>query len=522
MTTPKRSSAPGIIITLFAAFGGILFGYDSGTIAGIIAMPAWLKQYGYPNPDESQAATTPYIVSTSTISLVVSILAVGEFTGALFGSVAADQLGRKMGVILASAIFAVGVAMQTAAAAVPLFIAGRLIAGLGVGLLSTLVPMYQSECAPKWIRGTVVGCYQLAITVGIFLASLVNNATENKEGAEAYQIPISIQLVFASILAIGMATLPESPRWYVKWGKTELAVRSLCRLNGTKDAQDELVREELKNIEEHFEKEKALGERSYADCFKRNEAKILMRTMTGIFIQAWQQLTGVNFIFYYSNTFFKRAGFSQPFLLAIIISLVNVLSTLPGMFAVERIGRRNLLLIGAAGMTVCEFIVAAVGVTMGTTSTSTPILITFICIYIFFFASTWGPIAWIVTGEIFPLNVRAKGMSLSIASNWLWNFVLGFITPYMIDSAPGDADLGVKVFFIWGCTCAGAFLFAYFFVYETKGLTLEQVDDMYTRCNVFESQKVNAQIRATSNNEEVALGKDEGEGGEGGKFAVAK
>jgi len=154
--------------------------------------------------------------------------------------------------------------------------------------------------------------------------------------------------------------------------------------------------------------------------------------------------------------------------------------TLPGAWGIERFGRRKLLLIGAAGMCVCEFIVAIVGVSVSTSNLAGQhVLIAFVCIYIAFFASTWGPIAYVIIGEIFPLQVRAKAMAMSSASNWLWNFGIGYATPFLVNKQVGSAGLQVKVFFIWGSTCACCFLFAYLCVPETKGLSLEQIDLMY-------------------------------------------
>ncbi|KAG9018327.1 hypothetical protein FRB93_000030 [Tulasnella sp. JGI-2019a] len=202
--------------------------------------------------------------------------------------------------------------------------------------------------------------------------------------------------------------------------------------------------------------------------------------MTGIWLQAWQQLTGINFIFYYGTTFFQRSGIKDPFIISVATNVVNVGMTVPGIYLVDKAGRRSLLLIGAAGMLICEYIVAIVGVTVSTENLAAQkVLIAFVCVYIAFFAATWGPIAWIVTGEIFPLNVRAKAMSMSTASNWLWNFGIGYATPYLVNAGPGNADLGVKVFFIWGSTCVGCLIFTYFCIPETKGLSLEAIDVLY-------------------------------------------
>ena len=269
-----------------------------------------------------------------------------------------------------------------------------------------------------------------------------------------------------------MVFLPESPRWLIKEGRDEDAARALSRLISLPPDHPELLAE-LDEVRVAFQHEKELDESSYLDCFRSTDNKIRLRTLTGIFVQAWQQLTGINFIIYYGTVFFKNSGISDPFLTTIAINIINVFTTLPAMYGVERFGRRKMLLMGAAGMSVCEFLVAIVGVTISTSNMAgQKVLVAFVCIYIACFASTWGPVAWVVSGEIFPLNIRAKAMSMSMASNWFWNFVLGYITPYLVNKQPGSAGLGVKVFFIWGSTCVGCFLFTYFFVPEVGLLTL--------------------------------------------------
>jgi MFS family permease len=186
----------------------------------------------------------------------------------------------------------------------------------------------------------------------------------------------------------------------------------------------------------------------------------------------------VNFIFYYGTTFFQDLKtIDDPFLISMITTIVNVFSTPISFYTIEKFGRRPLLLWGALGMVVCQFIVAIVGVTTDTQNKSAvSSMIAFICIYIFFFASTWGPGAWVVIGEVFPLPIRSRGVALSTASNWLWNCIIAVITPYMTEADKGN--LGPKVFFIWGSLCTCAFVYTYFLIPETKGLTLEQVDKM--------------------------------------------
>ena len=316
--------------------------------------------------------------------------------------------------------------------------------------------------------GAVVAGYQWAIGIGLLLAAVVNNATKDMNSHASWQIPITVQFAWSFVLAASMIFLPESPRWLIKKERDEDAANALSRLISLPPDHPEL-RRELGEIRFAFQQEKQMGESSYADCFRSGHNKILLRTLTGIFIQAWQQLTGINFIAYYGTVFFKNSGIQDPFLVTIAVSIVGVFMTLVGMWGVEKFGRRKLLLVGAAGMCICEFLIAIIGVTISVSNTAgQKSLIAFVCIYIAFFASTWGPVAWVITSEIFPLNIRAKAMSLSTASNWLWNFGIGYATPYLVNKAPGSAGLEVKVFFIWGSTCAGCWVFTYFCVPEVS------------------------------------------------------
>ncbi|KAF8757936.1 MFS monosaccharide transporter [Rhizoctonia solani] len=460
---PKNKFA-GILMTAFAAFGGILFGYDTGTISGIKQMKDWLRTFGYDKGDGS------YGITTSNESLVVSILSAGTFFGALLAAPMGDILGRKWGLIAACLVFCVGVALQTGTLSFAVFVVGRVFAGLGVGMVSCLVPMYQSECSPKWIRGAVVSCYQWAITIGLLLAAIVNNATQHRDDHSAWRVPIAIQFVWAAILAGGMFLLPESPRYLIKRGRDQDAQRALARLLSL-HPEDPEVETELNDIRANLRAEEELGSGSYLDCFKQGPNKILTRVMTGIFLQAWQQLTGINFIFYYGTTFFQNSGIKDPFLITIATNVVNVGMTVP--------------------------VLAIIGVTISVENQAgQKVLIAFVCIYIAFFAATWGPIAWVVTGEIFPLAIRAKAMSMSTASNWLWNFGIGYATPYLVNDGPGNANLGVKVFFIWGSTCVGCLLFTYFLIPETKGLSLEQIDILYQNTNAIHSVAYRRQLIA--------------------------
>ncbi|KAH8596595.1 MFS sugar transporter-like protein [Bisporella sp. PMI_857] len=467
------SSAPAIMVGLFVAMGGLLFGYDTGTISGILPMKAFRLQFSTDSGD-------PTYISPAQSSQVVAILSAGTFFGALLAAPIGDRLGRRISLIISVIIFSFGVVLQTCAMQFPLLVAGRFFAGLGVGIISVLVPLYQSEMAPKWIRGTLVCAYQLAITAGLLLASVVNLCTQHLESANSFRIPFALQFVWAGVLFMGLILLPETPRYLIKRGLHTDAALSLSRLRRLDITHPALI-EELAEIEANHEYELSLGPSTYRDTFV-GSPHLGRRLFTGCGLQMLQQLSGCNFLFYYGTTFFSNIGISSPFIIQLVMNIVNVVSTIPGMMLVESLGRRRLLMGGAVGMAICHLTIASVGTAIpNAKGTGNLVLIVFACCYIFFFASTWGPVPWVVTSEIYPLKVRAKSMSISTASNWIFNFAIGYGTPYLVSPGKGSANLASKIFFVWGGFCVMAFVFVWAIVYETSKISLEQIDEMYER-----------------------------------------
>ncbi|RLV93260.1 hypothetical protein JA1_002578 [Spathaspora sp. JA1] len=465
------STTRGILVGLFAAFGGFLFGYDTGTISGILAMD-FVKQTF---PGDKALGD----FSSGEKSLIVSILSVGTFIGALSAPIFSDRIGRRWTLIISTMIvFNIGIVLQTVATGNEVMIAGRAIAGLGVGLISAVVPLYIAETTPKWIRGAIVSSYQWAITIGLLIAAVANKATEGRKDSGSYRIPIALQFAWALILSIGMLLLPETPRFWVSKSNEENAKDSLRRLRKLPIDHPDLI-EEYEDIKANFEFEMKYGNSSWAQVFK-NVNKQHKRLFMGVCIQALQQLTGINFIFYYGTTFFKSSGIKNAFTIQLATNIVNVGMTVPGIALIELMGRRKLLLSGSVVMAVSQLLVASIGVATDSKSAN-QCLVAFSCIFIAGFAATWGPLCWAVVAESYALNVRQKSVALCTASNWLWNFAIGYATPYMVDSGKGNANLGSKVFFIWGGFNVVGFLFVYLFVYETKGLSLEQVDEMYMK-----------------------------------------
>jgi len=494
----ERIEAPvtwkAYLLCAFASFGGIFFGYDSGYINGVLGSKIFIEAV------DGVGATA---VNESNTSLIVSILSCGTFFGALIAGDAADWFGRKWTVIFGCLIYIIGCVIQMLTGiGNPLgpIVAGRLIAGIGVGFESAVVILYMSEICPRKVRGALVAGYQFCITIGIMLAACVVYATKERTDTGAYRIPIAIQFLWAIILAGGLFFLPDSPRYFVKKGDLDSATDSLSRLRG-QPRESEYIQVELAEIvaNEEFERQLIPSTTwfgSWAACFSGSLWKAnsnLRKTILGTSLQMMQQWTGVNFIFYYSTPFLQSTGaIEDTFLISMVFTIINVCSTPISFYTVEKFGRRTILLWGALGMLICQFLVAIIGVTVGFNHThpdpndadlsladnvsAVNAQIAFIAIFIFWFASTWGPGAWILIGEVFPLPIRSRGVALSTASNWLWNTIIAVITPYMVGSNRGN--MKSSVFFVWGGLCTAALVYTYFLVPETKGLSLEQVDQM--------------------------------------------
>ncbi|KAJ7278752.1 general substrate transporter [Mycena rebaudengoi] len=498
-TDISRIEAPVTMKTyfmcVFAAFGGIFFGYDTGWMGGVLGMPFFIQMYShkpYP-PEPFNAAHLPanFALPAWEKSLMTSILSAGTFFGALVAGDIADFIGRRPTIIMGCGIFAIGCVLEIAPQDVlALFVIGRLVAGLGVGFISAILILYMSEIAPKKVRGALVSAYQFCITIGILIANCVVFGTQDRLDTSSYRIPIGIQFLWALILGGGLFFLPESPRFWVRKGDINKATVALATVRD-QPRDSVFVQDELAEIIANLEFEKAhIPHTGYVGgwlaCFKgslMDGSSNIRRTIVGTGLQCAQQFTGINFIFYFGTSFFQTLGtISDPFLITLITTLVNVFSTPISFYIVERFGRRRILLVGGSLMIIFQFIVAIIGTATphaqvpGGNPAAVRAEIAFICLNIAAFASTWGPAAWVVVGEIFPLPIRSRGVGMSTASNWFWNCIIGVITPYFVSA--DKLNLGPKVFFIWGSTTCLSVLFTYFFVSETKGLSLEQVDQM--------------------------------------------
>ena len=407
-----------------------------------------------------------------------SQLSIGTLIGALIAAPVSDKFGRKYSIVFWNIIFCVGVIIQIATTTVWYQISlGRWVAGLGVGALSVLTPMYQSETAPRYIRGALVSCYQLFITLGIFVAYCINFGTEADTSSRSWKIPMGVGFIWSALMIIGILFMQESPRWEYRKGKIDSARKTIALTYGVSEDHAEVTRE-MHEIQMKFEAEQAGGgHHPWYEIF--TGPRMLYRVLLGVTLQALQQLTGANYYFYYGTTIFSSVGISNPYVTSIILGAVNFGTTFPGLYIVEKFGRRPSLIFGALWMFMCFLVFASLGHFAlnkddGTSSQGVGYaMITFACLFIAGFAMTWGPIVWAVTGEIYPSRYRAKCMAIATASNWTFNFLLSFFTPYITSAI--DYRYG---YVFAGCCFAGAVV-VYFFVCESHGRSLEEIDTMY-------------------------------------------
>ena len=485
-----KSSFMGVYVGLLTAVGGFLYGYDTGVTNGLLEM----------NFVKENFSKNGINFNSGEKAILTSIISLGTILGSLLSPYVSDNYGRRFCLVWSLiTFFCIGIVLQVSHASFALLLSGRFINGIAVGIISSVIPLFQAEVSPRWIRGSIISFYQWAITWGLLVSSAISQGTRHMNDDRCYRIPIGLQFVWCGILTIGLISLPESPRFYVMHDDIDGAIISLSRLRRLNIDDTELV-EELIEIKASHDYETSDGATSYLDCFRSSPSRVhqITRMLTGISLQTFQQCSGINFIFYYGVNFFVATGIQESYLMSFVTYAVNVVFTIPGILFVDKIGRRKLLIVGGIGMIISNYIIAIVGL-FADTVIMNKVMLTFVCTFIACFASSWGPVVWVVTGELYSLSVRQKAVSLSASTNWIVNFVFAYSTPYLIDPGNHVAALGTKIFFMWGSFNVLGLIVTIFFVYETKGLMLEEIDELYRTCSsALKSSKYNKEIQLMS------------------------
>ncbi|KAI0274743.1 general substrate transporter [Gloeopeniophorella convolvens] len=442
-------------ISAFASLGVFLFGYDQGVMSGIITGPHFRKFFDSPSPIE--------------VGTMVAVLEIGAFITSIAAGQVGDIIGRRGTLLTGAVVFGIGGAVQTFTTGFRVMVVGRVISGLGVGLLSTIVPIYQSEISPPNHRGALA-CMEFTGNIFGYASSVwLDYFCSFIDSDLSWRIPLFIQCVIGAILAAGSLVMPESPRWLIDVDRDEEGMRVIADLHGG-DPEDLVAKAEFREIKERVMFERENGEdRTYEAMWKRYKRRILLAMSS----QAFAQLNGINVISYYAPRVFEAAGWvgRDAILMAGINAIIYILSTLPPWYLVDRWGRRSILMSGAVVMAIA---LGATGWFMYIDIPQTPkAVVACVIIYNAFFGYSWGPIPWLYPPEILPLSVRAKGVSLSTATNWAFNFLVGEATPYL------QEVITWRLYPMHGFFCVCSFILVYFLYPETKGVPLEEMDQVF-------------------------------------------
>lgn len=448
----KNSQTAFILkVSVVAAIGGLLFGYDTAVIAGVIG---YLK--------------IKFSLSEAMVGWAASSAIWGCIIGAMFGGFISDKIGRKKALLITAVLFFVSAVAASFANSLTTFILARLIGGVGIGSASMLSPLYISEIAPAKSRGTLVSIYQLAIVIGINLIYFVNLKIAGY-GDEAWNVEYGWRYMLASgvlpafIFFILMFFVPESPRWLTKNNRSDEALDILKKVNGEEIGKE--VLQEIKNALTH-----ETG--SIAELFKPG---LRIAMIVGIVLALFSQITGINAIIYYAPEIFKSVGFGaeSALLQTVILGLVNTAFTFVAIWLVDKLGRKTLLLWGVAGMTIS---LLAIGFCYYLNITQGPWLLIFIMLYIASFACSLGPIPWVIISEIFPTKTRGIAMSFATVVLWIGVVLITQLTPLMLGNLGGAVTFWIFMF-----NAIILFIFTWKVIPETRQKTLEEIEQSWLK-----------------------------------------
>jgi SP family sugar:H+ symporter-like MFS transporter len=457
-SAPNRGKILGV--TLAAALGGLLFGFDTSVINGAV-----------------NSIQDEFKLGSAAVGITVAITLIGCAIGAWFAGQLADVWGRKLVMVIAAVLFVASSIGSGFAFADWDLMAWRLIGGLAIGIASVIAPAYIGEIAPARYRGGLSSLQQLAITLGIFLALLSDAGLAGAAGSASEQLwwglpawrwMLLVGVVPAVVYGLLALLIPESPQYLLRKQRDDEALAVVRNVTGADDPE-----QRLKEIKESLENQRRS---SYRDL--RGTALGLQPILwIGIAMAAFQQLVGINAIFYYSTALWQSVGFSEndSFTTSVITALINVVLTFVAIFFVDRVGRKRLLLIGSIGMFI-GLVAAAVSFSQATGSGNNihlappwgPLALVGANLFVIFFAATWGPVMWVVLGEMFPNKIRGLGLGIATAFNWIFNFLVTLLFPILSQAVGlGFVYAGFALF------AALSFWFVKALLPEAKGLELE-------------------------------------------------
>ncbi|MHC3001244.1 sugar porter family MFS transporter [Gordonia sp. GN26] len=461
----EQHTAKVIGVTVAAAVGGFLFGFDSSVVNGAV-----------------DSIESNFGLGKLMTGFAVAIALLGCALGAWFAGRLADVWGRKRVMLFGSALFIISAIGTAYTQTIPDLLLWRVLGGIGIGIASVIAPAYISEIAPARYRGALASMQQLAITMGIFAALLSDAVLANSAGSasnnlwwglEAWRWMFLVGVVPAIVYGVLALLIPESPRYLVGRNRDEEAARILQTVTGESDPLDRVKEIKLTVKRESKTSIKDIAGPSFG---------LHPLVWVGIWLAVFQQFVGINAIFYYSTTLWQSVGFSESdsFKTSVITAVINVGMTFVAILFVDRIGRRKLLLAGSVGMFI-GLLMASVAFTQQIgegENVSLPdpwgvIALIGANLFVVAFAATWGPVMWVMLGEMFPNRIRGVALGVCTAVNWLANFTISMLFPPMTEAV----GLGIIYGFFAFCAAA-SFLYVFRKVEETKGLELEDMDSV--------------------------------------------
>ena len=431
-----------ILISLISAIGGYLFGFDFAVISG--ALPFLKVQFGLDAYWEGFATGS---------------LALGCMLGCLIAGNVSEKHGRKKALLAAGCIFALSSLAMASAPSLATFISARFVAGIGVGMASMLSPMYIAEVSPAALRGRMVALNQLTIVLGILITNIVNYQL-SAYGDTAWRWMFGLGFVPSALFCAGTLFIPESPRWLLKAGKQEEAKRVLLLLS-----KPPIANSTMASIEQNISQETTID---YKQAFQK---PFLPALLAGIVLAIFQQFCGINVVFNYSTTIFESIGFnsSDQLLQTVFIGAVNLFFTIVALLLIDSVGRKPLMIAGAVGLAVLYLLIAHflnIAAIL-----STVLLLAAIGLY----ATSIAPVTWVPISEIFPTKVRSEATTIAVVCLWLAYFILTFTFPILVEWVGSVA----QTFYIYAGICLLASVFIYKKIRETKGVVLEDMENMF-------------------------------------------
>ncbi|GAB2263243.1 hypothetical protein Droror1_Dr00004240 [Drosera rotundifolia] len=465
-----KLTAQVILCSIIAAFGGLMFGYDIGISGGVTSMDDFLKKF-FPDVyvKKHEVKENNYCkYDSQKLQLFTSSLYLTAIVFSFVSSVVCKKYGRKLSMQIASVFFVAGAILSSLAGTVSMVITGRVLLGAGIGMANQVVPLFISEISPPKFRGGLNIMFQLLITIGILIANLVNYKT-SKVKKIGWRISLGGAIIPGLALLLGSLLILETPTSLIERNKKEEGLRNLKKIRGSDEVEIEY--EQLLQAAEEANK----VTHPFSKLVKR---KCRPQLVCGTIIHMFQQLSGINMIMFYAPVLFQTMGYKSDasLLSAVVMGSVNVVTTLVAVFSVDRVGRKFLLLEAAVQMFICQIAMGGIFLVHlhAQGSVSAPLaklIVSLVCIFVGGFAWSWGPLCWLISSEIYPLEIRPAGLFLACSTNMLFTFVIaqGFLTML--------CHMRSGAFFFFGAIIVIAGTFIFFFMPETKGVPIDEMEE---------------------------------------------